>query len=418
MNLEPSQHSTAKKSSKVHFDTEQIKIPEILEVFTDLDLFIDKELSEISCRKRLGTKIPDNEEFFLKLKQEYLKDKEQHQREFDQQTEDDGKKLSMIQEDDEAENTLDASISSKMSRLRLRKIEWLRLEAKKQEYLLAKINRVLERAIIGDRNIADIVIIERHYLVAGMRLQAALSEYKRLTESSIPLHPRPFHYKGTCTISEIMLEVKQRYFDRTNCAANEFVVVILKKDDEIYASRPLQIIDDIRTLKFPEIFNIYEAFADFSMRLEVHGTTLWRKEHKIRRTMLKKYGFVNNITIVDTAEKRQRFDMYEVIKSDQNPLRKKILVKIRQTITPEVHYAAALMVKLGDLWYKALGRLCGHLLEINLLSDGGEAEHDLMLLDLYNFDSNFIIPVVQMVSKKPFTFLMKFNHYVDGNEFL
>jgi Cell division protein anillin len=430
VNLEPTQHSTAKKSSKVHFENAEenleakLKIPEILEVFTDIDLFIEKELSEISCRKRVGRKLADQdyseaaEEVFTKLKLEYLKDKQQHQREFERQVNQsvEDKKLSMIQEENEAEMSLDLTFTLKMNRWRMRKIERLRLEAKKQEYLLGKINRVLEMAIIESRNIADVVTIERHYLVASMRLQAALTEYKRLTESSEPLHPRPFHHKGTCTVSEVMLEVKQRYFDRVNSAPNEFFVVLLKNDDEIYASRSLQIIEDIRTVKFPETFKIPEAYADFQMRLEIYGTTLWRKQHSIRSTMLKKYGFVN-ISLVDTGTKRKRFDMVEVIKSEHNPLRKKVLLKIHQTITPDVHFSAVLIVKLGDSWHKAYGRLCGHLLEINLIAEEKGDDHDEMLLDLHNFDSDFIIPVVSHVSKKPFTFLLKFNHYVGDNEF-
>lgn len=182
----------------------------------------------------------------MKLKQEYLKDKQKHQHEFEKQVNQcDDKKLSMIKEEEETKTPLDVSIGSKMSRLRIRKIEWLRREAQKQEYLLTKINRVLERAIIEDRNIADVIVIERHYLVAGMRLQAALSEYKRLIECSEPHHPRPFHFKGSCTVSEIIVEVKQKYFERNNSVANEFIVVLLKNDEQIYVSRPLQIMDDI-----------------------------------------------------------------------------------------------------------------------------------------------------------------------------
>lgn len=403
-----------------------MKIPDILEVFTDLDLFIEKELNEISYRKRLGEKLAEyekSEQVFTKLKHEYLEDKQQHQKEFERQiNQGDDQKLSMIHEEEceigeKAEISLDVIISSKMIRLKQRKIKRLRLEAKKQEYLLTKINRVLEMAIIEDRNISDVINIERHYLVASMRLQAALSEHKRLTSSEEPLHPRPFHHKGTCTVSEVMLEVKQRYFDRINSAPNEFFLVLLKNDEEIYASRPIQIIDDIRTVKFPETFKIQEAFADFLMRLEVYGTTMWRKKNMVRPTMLKKHGFVN-FTLSDTGEKRKRIDVVEVIKNDHNPLRKKILLKIHQTITPDVHFKAFLFVKLGDSWYKALAKLHGHLLEINLIPEvRGSDEHDVMLLDLHNFDSNFVIPVVSHVSKKPFTFLLKFNHYVDKNDF-
>lgn len=153
---------------------------------------------------------------------------------------------------------------------------------------------------------------------------------------------------------------------------------------------------------------------DFNMRLEVYGTTFWRRSHSIRATMLKKYGSVN-FSLADTDENRKRFDMIEVINSELNPLRRKILVKIRQNITCNVHFEGTLLVKLDDEWFKTQAQLCGHLLQIDLIS---EEKTKPMLLDLLNFDNEFVIPVVSHVSHKSFTFLLKFNHFVDGKELL
>lgn len=401
-------------------------------MFTDLDSFIDNELSEISTRKRIGKKMTESEtskdaatDVFTKLKVEFLNDKMQYQKEFQKQMRQHGHKKEMKfstideeeedEENDEDVSLLDLTINSRMNRLRDKKIDKLRLEAVKQEYLLSKIGRVLDQiTVINNRNVVSIVNIERHYLVSSYRLQSALTELRRLTNMTEALHPRPFHLKGKCIISDITLEVDMKYLESQKSSHNEFVLVLLKYDDEIYASMPICITDDVRTIKFPNTFLIPEAFLDFSMRLEVHGTTFWRRSHSIRATMLKKYGFVN-FSLADTGENRKRFEMVEVIKSELNPLCRKIIMRIRQSITCDVHFQGPLKVKLGNEWYKTRAQLCGHLLKIELISD---EDTNPMLLDLHNFDNDFVIPVVSHISKCSNTFLLKFNHYVDGNEFL
>lgn len=437
--LKPVQQSTAKKSSssRVHFSKSndailndgkkpEMKIPEILEVFTDLDRFIERELSEIAVRNRVGQRMAEIEQtsdVFTKLKDEYFKDKQEHQRDFEelvkQQERNDDKSFETIREEDEDPNEsgnlslLDLSIASRMNRLRAKKIEKLKLEMVKQEYLISKITRVIDHVrSVNDDNINDIITIERHYLVANTRFMSAMKEIRRL-ESPEPLHPRPFHRKGKCVLSDIILEVKQSYFERRQASRNEFIVVLLKYEDEVYASKAISITDDVRTLKFPSKFRVPEVFTDFNMQLEVYGTTFWRKQGALRDTMLKKYGFVT-FTLADSGEKRSRFDMEEVIKGDVNPLRKKVLMTIDQKITPDVRYNGILLVKVGDDWYRTNAVLCGHLLEINLIS---EEDTETMLLDLHNFDSDFIVPVVSRVSKMPFAFLLKFDHYITGNDF-
>ena len=397
-------------------------VPEILEVFTDLDLFIAHELNEINCRKQTENetdkKTNVDEIVFKKLKDEYLKDKKKHQTEFEKQVKQqdrakDEVRFETIDEEDEKESSLDLTIRSRMSRLRNKKIEKLKKEAHKQEDLFSKINRVLERVKrIDDQNLAGIINIERHYLTCSNRFQSALSEIRRLEDPSEELHPRPFHLKGKCVVKEIMLEIKPSYFERNRESHNEFFVVMLKYDDEVYASKAICITDDVRTIKFPYKFSVSDAYMDFEMRLEVYGTTFWRQRNMIRPTMMKKYGFFQ-FTLADTGDKRKRFEMVEIIRSEKNPLRKKILMKIHQKITPDVHYQGALLVKLGSSWHKTEAMLCGHLLEIKL----PETDCEPMLLDLHNFDSDFIIPVVSHISMKSFSFLLRFNHYVDDNDF-
>lgn len=352
----------------------------------------------------------------MKMKEEFLKDKQKYQKEFERQMKHESKFQTIEEEKEEDESSDCADRESLLTHQRNKKIEWLKREASKQEFLLTKINRVLERIKkVSDDNVASVVNIERHYLVASNRLQSAMSEVQRLRDPEERCNPSSFTQSGKCVISDVMLEVKTDYFEREPKLHNEFVVVMLKYGTEVYASKAICINDDIRVLKFPNKFRVPDAFVDFEMRLEIYGTTFWRKRHLIRETMLKKYGYVT-FTMTDTGTSRKRFEMTEVITSGNNPLRNKVLMKIRQKITADVHFFGSLRVKLGKSWYKAQALLIGHLLEIALVDDEDDSRCDTMLLDLHNFDSDFIVPVVSR-DYPPFTFLLRFNQYVNGTDF-
>jgi len=301
---------------------------------------------------------------------------------------------------------------------RIRKLE---AEIYKEETLMMKINRVLENLKnVDDRNLLDIINIERHYLVASTRFQSALSEIRKLNENIELPHMPPFNRKGRLLIRDIMLEVKASYFQRPLPIKNEYLLILMKYEDKVFASKPMRIIDDVRIIKFTEKFSIPEIYMDFDMRLEIYGTTFWRKNATVRETMLKKYGFIT-FSLSDTGNKTKRFQMIEVLQSDNVPIRNKVLMKISQKITTDVQYKGNLYVKVRDVWHEAIAHLNGHLLEISfkkIHNSGVTRSQEVMLLDLYNVDSDAVIPVdVRRISDKPYTFLLKFNHYVDVANF-
>lgn len=301
---------------------------------------------------------------------------------------------------------------------RIRKLD---IEIYKEETLMMKINRVLENLKnVDDRNLLDIINIERHYLVASTRFQSALSEIRKLNENIELPHMPPYNRKGKLIVRDIMLEIKSSYFQRPLPIRNEFLLVLMKYEDKVLASKPMRIIDDVRTIKFSEKFSIPETWMDFDMRLEIYGTTFWRKNASVRETMLKKYGFIS-FSLADTGNKSKRFQMIEVLQSDNVPIRNKVMMKISQKITADVQYKGILYVKLRDVWHEAIAHLNGHLLEISfkkIHNSGVTQSQEVMLLDLYNVDSDSIIPVdVRRISDKPYTFLLKFNHYVDVANF-
>lgn len=410
--------NTANKSSvkKIQFMTE---------VFNDLDCFIDKELNEIEIRKNKSTikdrhftqTITKNDDEFNEVLETLTKIRDEYR------------------SDAEAKNQtfkvdLDESMETQQESIKRWQISRLEIEIIKQESLLAKINKVLEKIIqIDHENITLVINIERHYLVASKfvnnllvisklynfssfsvnRLQCCLTEIKRLSDSTIEIRKAPFNRNGRMVISRIMLEVKQRYFDRNDRTENEFVVCVLKYGNHICATKPIQVTDDIRVVRFPERFILDRVFLDFEMRLEMYGTTFMRKRSSIRDTMLKKYGFVN-VTFEDGGKKR--WNMIEVLPSNLNPLRCKILMKIRNKFTVNVNFSAILHVLYQRKWRKTSAHLSGHLLKICF-----DTKDEHLLLDLHNFDSDAVIPVVPEVSLVPYTFLLKFNYYVEKNEF-
>ncbi|XP_070492083.1 anillin-like [Chironomus tepperi] len=329
--------------------------------------------------------------------------------------------ISGIDKHPSSKKDFDSPILTSSGYSREERIRKLEAEIIKEETLMMKINRVLENLKnVDDRNLLDIINIERHYLVASTRFQSALSEIRKLNENIELPHMPPYNRKGKLIIRDIMLEVKASYFQRPLPIRNEFLLILMKYEDKVLATKPMRIIDDIRTIKFSEKFSIPEIYMDFDMRLEIYGTTFWRKNASVRETMLKKYGFIT-FSLADTGNKSKRFQMIEVLQSDNVPIRNKVVMKISQKITADVQYKGKLFVKLRDVWHEAVAHLNGHLLEISfkkIYNSGVTRSQEVMLLDLYNVDSDAVIPVdVRRISDKPYTFLLKFNHYVDVANF-
>lgn len=314
-------------------------------------------------------------------------------------------------------STISLSVSEPTKEEKMARVE---SELFKAETLMMKINRVLETiGKVDEHNIDSIINIERHYLVASTRFQSALCELRKMNDNVEENHPAPFNRKGKLVMREIMLEVKSAYFQRKVATKNEFLLVMIKYDDKVMASNPIRIQDDVRIIKFPECFSIPEAYADFEMRLEVYGTTFWRKNTHTRETMLKKYGFVT-FTLADTGIKHKRFHMIEVMQSENVPIRSKILMRITQKITAGVQFKGLLFVKIREVWHETSTHLNGHILEISFKTYSHNSltqSRETLVLDLYNYDSDAVIPVDTRVSKRPFSFSLKFNHYVDVANF-
>ena len=139
------------------------KIQFMTDVFNDLDCFIDKELNEIDMRKNKSTikdrqftqLITKNDDDFNEVLETLTRIRDEYQS--------DAESKNQIHKVD-----LDKSMETQQESIKKWQISRLEMEIMKQESLLAKINKVLEKIIqINHENITLVINIERHYLVAS-----------------------------------------------------------------------------------------------------------------------------------------------------------------------------------------------------------------------------------------------------------
>lgn len=149
-----SSNSESKSVKKIKFMTD---------VFNDLDCFIDKELNEIDIKKNKRT-IKD-----MQFTQTLTKNDD----DFNDVLETLTKIRDEYHSDTEAKNQmfkidLDESMETQQESIKKWQISRLEIEIMKQESLLAKINKVLEKIIqIDHENMTLVINIERHYLVTS-----------------------------------------------------------------------------------------------------------------------------------------------------------------------------------------------------------------------------------------------------------
>lgn len=193
------------------------------------------------------------------------------------------------------------------------------------------------------------------------RIQSCLSEIERLKATGYISHKSPFDKRGTVTISDIHLEIKSKYFSRRDESENEFMICIVKYHENVIATVPIQILDDVRVIRFPESLRFTNVFLDFEMRLEIFGTDFQIMRNSNRDSALKKYGFFKFSS--DDLGKR-KFNLIDSVPAENTPLKGSIRMKIQSDITVPIHHAGVLYVFCKNCWQKSWILLNGHIFKI------------------------------------------------------
>ncbi|XP_005179020.1 anillin [Musca domestica] len=161
------------------------------------------------------------------------------------------------------------------------KIKKLLEEVCKQQQVIAQTSQALNlcAATIEFSGSTESVEGERHLLVATHRRQACLDEVQRLrVEKTLrPLGaPRE---KGRLTVKEITIPLRQDYIRKlaADTISGHHLVCLLKYNEHVLATKTVPTLPGLLAVKFPDVLQLNNVYADFRVTLEIYGMTAQRE---------------------------------------------------------------------------------------------------------------------------------------------
>ncbi|XP_073844612.1 anillin, actin binding protein [Musca autumnalis] len=161
------------------------------------------------------------------------------------------------------------------------KIKKLLEEVCKQQQVIAQTSQALNlcAATIEFSGSTESVEGERHLLVATHRRQACLDEVQRLrVEKTLrPLGaPRE---KGRLTVKEITIPLRQDYIRKlaAETISGHHLVCLLKYNEHVLATKTVPTLPGLLAVKFPDVLQLNNVYADFRVTLEIYGMTAQRE---------------------------------------------------------------------------------------------------------------------------------------------
>ncbi|XP_055620837.1 anillin-like isoform X2 [Toxorhynchites rutilus septentrionalis] len=168
------------------------------------------------------------------------------------------------------------------------KVKKLLDEVCKQQTVIAQASQALNlcAATIEFSGSTESVEGERHLLVATHRRQAILDEVQRLrVEGCIRPRGAPTE-KGRLTVKEITLPLKQDYIRKlsSDSISGHHVVCLLKYNETILATQTIPTLPGLLSVRFPDVLQLNNVFADFKITMEIYGMTAQREilPHEIK----------------------------------------------------------------------------------------------------------------------------------------
>lgn len=149
------------------------------------------------------------------------------------------------------------------------KVKRLLEEIRKQEQIMSQTSQALNlcAATIEFSGSTESVEGERHLLVASHRRQAALNEVQRLrVERNIRPIGAPSD-RGTLTIREITVPLRQEYKDKLNSdtVCGHQLVCLVKYNETVVATKTVPTLPGLLSVKFPDVLQVNNVYADFKV---------------------------------------------------------------------------------------------------------------------------------------------------------
>ncbi|KAH8321342.1 hypothetical protein KR074_002302, partial [Drosophila pseudoananassae] len=187
----------------------------------------------------------------------------------DEPTEDEDEELQNARESNEASMAQD-------------KIKKLLAEVCKQQQVIGQASQALNlcAATVEFSGSTESVEGERYLLLATHRRQACLDEVQRLrVENSIRPVGAPKE-KGLLTVKDITIPLRQEYV-RKMASGNingHHLVCLLKYNEHVLATKTVPTMPGLLSVKFPDVLQLNNVYADFRITLEIYGMLAQRDQ--------------------------------------------------------------------------------------------------------------------------------------------
>lgn len=161
------------------------------------------------------------------------------------------------------------------------KIQRLLDEVMRQQTIISQTSQALNlcASTVEFSGSTEAVEGERHLLVATNRRIACLNEVQRLKVEGMMMRDTGSKEKGSLTIQEIIIPMKQTYISRlANDEINgHHLLCLVKYNEFVLATKTLPTLPGLKSVKFTDLLSLNEVYADFKITLEIYGMTAQRE---------------------------------------------------------------------------------------------------------------------------------------------
>ncbi|KAH8371174.1 hypothetical protein KR093_006388, partial [Drosophila rubida] len=182
------------------------------------------------------------------------------------------------EEDEEQQNARESNEAAQAQE----KIKKLLSEVCKQQQVIGQASQALNlcAATVEFSGSTESVEGERYLLLATHRRQACLDEVQRLrVENSIRPVGAPKE-KGLLTVKDITIPLRQEYVRKLATGNNNghHLVCLLKYNEHVLATKTVPTMPGLLSVKFPDVLQLNNVYADFRITLEIYGMVAQRDQ--------------------------------------------------------------------------------------------------------------------------------------------
>ncbi|XP_022223661.2 anillin isoform X2 [Drosophila obscura] len=187
----------------------------------------------------------------------------------DEHTDDDDEELQNVRDSNDATQAQD-------------KIKKLLSEVCKQQQVIGQASQALNlcAATVEFSGSTESVEGERYLLLATHRRQTCLDEVQRLrVENSVRPVGAPKE-KGLLTVKDITIPLRHEYLRKMASGSinGHHLVCLLKYNEHVLATKTVPTMPGLVSVKFPDVLQLNNVYADFRITLEIYGMLAQRDQ--------------------------------------------------------------------------------------------------------------------------------------------